>query len=704
MIIKKLRFCNFLVFPGEQSLSLPSDEDSSLVVILAPNNSGKTTIVRALKFLFYGRYPDDCTRETAYKVINDKTRQLAANDVEIEGWIEATIERDGRTFELRRTIRAKKAKGNLWRTTEVCFEEVVRTGANTDFRPDQNGVFQRTIDTLVPEPLFDAFYFQGEPMRGDLLKGVFSIRASLAGFLHEDRWEEAKAAAENARLFFFQELAKASKGHKEYVNKLETTENVRANIAKEKEKLAKREEELEAAHEEFDCVSMDLQKLGDSTESEKLISELRQAKTEQELAQKKHDRADADLCRTVGRSHGCSFVLDAIPPVATLLKKLEDENILPADVSEGFVDRVLKQKACICGRDHNKDSKAAWNRYKDKTLTEDANRGLTDLLNTVSGNNSQNILNKSAEIEESVGGHLKLRAEAIAQANMLRGRVKDLEDKLLHSPVEQIRDLTQQLRKLVQTREKLGQDIHGLKAHINTLMRSLEVFKKELEKLKPVGVAAQKQKALEKAQERAATLRDLISDSLNILKQSFRRILQHSVTRDYDPVATDKSHAIIKHDLLPALEKYDQQVTSAGGGQSQLLAVSYIVALAKLRKELHQQLVSLGISLGKIDDQSFVLDSPFAKTDNHYSKAIARFLLGSARQIVVLMARQQWDLVRGELEKNAAKIYSFTLHTPKEELKVDLKDFDFDFGKNTHRLLNLLPSGDLPYTEISVLK
>ena len=54
MIIKQLRFCNFLVFPGEQVIDLPAEKESNVVVILAPNNTGKTSVIRALKFLFYG--------------------------------------------------------------------------------------------------------------------------------------------------------------------------------------------------------------------------------------------------------------------------------------------------------------------------------------------------------------------------------------------------------------------------------------------------------------------------------------------------------------------------------------------------------------------------------------------------------------------------------------------------------------------------
>lgn len=64
MLIKELRISDFLVFPGEQVITLPTEGESNLVVILAPNNTGKTNVIRALKFFFYGHLPD-CTAATA---------------------------------------------------------------------------------------------------------------------------------------------------------------------------------------------------------------------------------------------------------------------------------------------------------------------------------------------------------------------------------------------------------------------------------------------------------------------------------------------------------------------------------------------------------------------------------------------------------------------------------------------------------------
>ena len=36
MLIKELRICDLLVFPGEQAMTLPSERASNLVVILLP--------------------------------------------------------------------------------------------------------------------------------------------------------------------------------------------------------------------------------------------------------------------------------------------------------------------------------------------------------------------------------------------------------------------------------------------------------------------------------------------------------------------------------------------------------------------------------------------------------------------------------------------------------------------------------------------
>jgi DNA sulfur modification protein DndD len=177
MIIKELRLNNFLVFPGEHRLEFPTERESNLIVILAPNNTGKTNIIRALKFLFYGHL-SDCGKVTAYRMINDRTRSLAKVGTEIIGSVEITLDFDGEDLCFRRTIKARKSGQGQWMHPELVLHKVIRE-SNTTLIPDSQSLFQTKLDTLVPETLFDAFYFKGEPLDGRLLGGV--SRASISG-------------------------------------------------------------------------------------------------------------------------------------------------------------------------------------------------------------------------------------------------------------------------------------------------------------------------------------------------------------------------------------------------------------------------------------------------------------------------------------------------------------------------------------------
>src|SRR6266576_2938598 len=58
MIFKYIEFSNFMLFHGEQRLdffeSRNDPPDTGLYLCLAANNAGKTSFIRALRFLFYG--------------------------------------------------------------------------------------------------------------------------------------------------------------------------------------------------------------------------------------------------------------------------------------------------------------------------------------------------------------------------------------------------------------------------------------------------------------------------------------------------------------------------------------------------------------------------------------------------------------------------------------------------------------------------
>lgn len=707
MIIQQLRLCNFLVFPGEQVMDLPTEKDTNIVVVLAPNNTGKTSVIRALKFLFYGHL-SDCNPATAFRLINDRTRAEAKVGVEVSGWVEITLEREDGPLCIRRTIKSRKTGKDQWLEPSLSLCRVIHE-AKTRLIAGEEDLLETKLRALVPESLFDAFYFKGEPLDGKLLGGVGAIRQSLATFLHEDRWEEAEHAVEAVRQGYTRELDKLTEKHAEYNKLLRNEELFRGHMLKEQEQLREKKNALGAAAADFEDVTVRLQELGTAGDGEKLVARLREHRTALDRAQKTRERADMDIARLVGSSRGIPFLLGALPMARRILAQLQEDNILPADVSERFVNRVLNEPRCVCGRTHDEETRASWTRYREKTLTTDLNRGLSDLMAAVQPDTSQSFARSSATLSTKLQQLADSRALAIKEIQRLDSDVREIEQQLQRSPIEQIQQLGQQLRDLSNKRQQLQGEVTELEQSVEATQKNLKKMKDEMERARPSGALALKERLLQKGRMRAEKLRLLIHESREVLSKSFHRILQDSVSEYYDQSAYDGSRARINRaTLLPAIESNGQIHGNLGGGQSQLLALAYIVSLSRLRKNLHAEMQKLGIGFGKLDDQSFFLDSPFNHMTDHYAHAIAKFLGGNARQVVVLLARHQWNLVKEIIEPATDRLIAFKYHTLREKIvelkKKDpkLEDFTYDFrGKKLKLVLELPESEEHPYTTLS---
>ena len=90
MIFERLTLHNFQRYGGTNTIQFPDPEETSLVVVLAPNNAGKTTILRAIDFLFYGSLCGEST-ETSWKLVTDIVRDETKPGTEALAWVEARL-------------------------------------------------------------------------------------------------------------------------------------------------------------------------------------------------------------------------------------------------------------------------------------------------------------------------------------------------------------------------------------------------------------------------------------------------------------------------------------------------------------------------------------------------------------------------------------------------------------------------------------
>jgi hypothetical protein len=117
---------------------------------------------------------------------------------------------------------------------------------------------------------------------------------------------------------------------------------------------------------------------------------------------------------------------------------------------------------------------------------------------------------------------------------------------------------------------------------------------------------------------------------------------------------------------------------------------------------MHSELESLGVKLGKIDDLSFFMDSPFGHMERHYKEAALQLIPGCARQVMVLLWKEEWDFARTRYEQEADKIYAIQFSaTPEDVSKISKEDRTYSITGIKKELIQNLPAGAAhPHSEL----
>lgn len=710
MIIKRLTFRHFLTYHGEQTLELPVDGDSTLTVVVGPNNSGKTSIIRGLKFWFYGEKGLPNGTKPGSLLSNRAKAEVEVGGT-LQTWVEICFERDGlngkESHTLRRTIEAKRVTEDRWDIRSISLWQV-GGGARPKIHPDENHKYQRMLESLVPPVLFDAFYFKGEPLDGKLLGDVSSIREALGQFLHEEQWKEAEKATGEIRDSLANKMDSLTSANQALNLKLKEQKQNQEKMEAQQAALDDERQKLEKAQVAYSAATEELAKLGDEEAARELKNRHASARRRADTARATLEKADFDIQREIGQSLGLPFLTGAIEPVRAMLAEMEKENVLPADITPGFVDRVLEKKACICGKPHDEESRAQWEAYRKKTLASDAGEGLRKLLDWVKPTGPLSIVKRSEQTRKELERLLELRKQSAKDLNDAEAEVITVQKDLEKVPLEDLARLGRRLNELQGEIQALTRKCRVIEDAVHETQFISKRLKAEVDDLSSKsGIDQNAFQKLTEARDRADRLLLALKNCRSRLGGYFHRVLQQSVAAFYDSKATDGSKAHIdRQSLLPSILVQGVRTTSLGGGQSQLMALAYVVSLARLRQEMHAQMERLGVRLGKIDDLSFFMDSPLGNMETHYKTAAINLVPGSARQVVVLLWREEWDFARDALEPLADLIQAVRFHSRPEDLKnLSKADRVYRFKSGIQVLIQELPAGDdQPYSIIERIR
>lgn len=696
MLLRKITIKNFLTLYGEQTIEFPETDGHSTALILGPNNSGKSSIVKALQFLLHARLPN-CNEETAWELISHRHRDEAPD--EISASVTATFLTGGEELTIRRAIRSRRTgRGrDSFGKVEITFSYLQGTKTSSKFVPDTDRVIQRRIDVQCPDTLLEAFFFSGEPLDGKLLKGLKHVRESLDEYLSIRHWRNAAEAARELRDHYAAEKQQLARKNRELEGVLREEERLQKGVDEKRRQKTAVEEKiatLRASRDEKQAAILAIanqnQMRSDVQERERQTAQLK--KHEQSL-----DNARGEICDAVGKSAGYPFLLRFLGKARKILSRLREENVLPADLSSPFVERVVAMKTCICGRTHTDGTRLAWKEYLAKTLNEAVGTKLATVAARVE-DDAPNSVSKNVEaiIEQIVEARDRAEKDQVA-IHALEGTIATLSQRIADSPEEQLRNLEIERRKLVAAVKEAEDRNDGIEEELKAQLAALKKTKEERAKIRISPDVAMRVKELEGYQTRSEGLALLIDEAISALRRQFYKSLQAAMTSMFDRHVTSRNRAVVSNDtLLPAMENYKgQHVVNPGGGESQLLALSYITAIAQLRNALHKGMSQLKIRLGNVGEQVFVLDCPFAKMETHYIQAAINGLRIAAKQIVFLLHGSEWKLAREFLESDVDAAWGVHLFAGEGVIKnMKPEDRIYPFRRKNIELATALRTDD----------
>lgn len=432
MKLEKIRLENFRQYFGQQRLFFAKDSQKNVTIIHGMNGAGKTSLFLAINWCLYGRSDGN-------KIIIDNVGELISKELisktdindEVQTSVELSFIHDGERYLMKRTLDGIKLDDGTVKTEEIEHLTMMR------IRPD--GQAERvknpfgTMSSILPSNVREYFLFDGEkidnfskPSSSSQVKDAIYLVLKLE-VLDRSQRHLGSIAKEYRR-----ELASISS--RELRDLLEKVDTARSERDTSQNRISHLREEISSARNKIEEIDQRLRKM----QKTKILQEQRD-RVEQELFQKRQE-LETCITKIFNFSTEGYFVIanSLITNALEILDEKRDRGEIPSSIRKQFVEDLIEQMQCICGRKFAEGDNAY---QKLLILLENSVPGTLedDVLDT-SGNlrqiNDRAILHSNNIDEEMVR-----RVRLVDQISDLADELDDIGRQLKGSPLEEISGL-----------------------------------------------------------------------------------------------------------------------------------------------------------------------------------------------------------------------------------------------------------------------
>lgn len=634
MKLRSLAFTNFRQF-REAAFEFAEGKEKNVTVIHGQNGAGKTTILNALKWLFYNRVdfknrPDRLATEGAM------AEAEITETVPVE--VELTFDHDGAKYTATRTVKYRKTKKGDYDGEVEDAELKVVIQDSGQVREPKNP--KNVLESVIPERLCDLFFFDGEDIdKLSQFDNQNHVQEAIENIMGLTILERAKNHLDTVSGRFEDEAAEY--GSEELEKLIEKKQSTEQKIEKLTVKLNDKQRAVERVDRDIkDCED----RLGRLEDSRALQKQRDKYEDKVDNLEEDINKIEKKLREQVNDSGYITLGMPLIKDSAEDIDELRERGDLPSRLSNEYLDSLLQSKECICGRplEHRTEPYDRVSSMKGEVSTDGVDQAALRLIGALE------------QLSDSKDKFLQRKTELINQRREKQEEIRDLNEMIddIASELQDIdtqtesglsvQDLEAKREAKTEKKKQLNQKIGRIKNNKTKAEKLLEERKEQIAKERD---EEQKSRLARRRQRVAEEVQRQVEQSFEQLKETVRDWSNRRVKQTFEEIASKKYKAGIDDDFSLEIYREDQAdervAVDISRGERQIASLAFIGSLIKIAQERYEEEADHEYFTGGI--YSMVMDSPFGALDNEHRKEVSRVIPNLGSQVVVLATDAQWN-------------------------------------------------------------
>jgi DNA sulfur modification protein DndD len=658
MIIQKLIIENFRQFHGKQEIDFAAGKNKNVTLIHAENGFGKTALLNALLWGFYGH--EGLTEDLPKKerVIHEGVAMTNhGRQRDVFGRVTILFNDDTDEYTLTRSLSLAQQEDDPRKTS---LELAVRHEGQTymESRP------QWKIDAIMPQGISPFLFFNGEridhlAMENNAGKVADAIHQMLG--LHLLRRTIDDLDNPNVRGRLVTELRD---------NTDDDTKELLDQAAKLDTELADYRKQLDACRKNQGAVADEIRMIDARLAANKETRELQNQRTQLEqernrLQQRLRDLSER-LATLISEDGYVLFADELVKKGKAITQRLREEGKIPARVLNTFIEDLLRTGKCICGCGL-KEGTEPYERVK-KLLEIAGDQHFSNAVGAL--DNAMGVIEGAiARTRKVFRSYAAERAAGSEQLRRIKETLDEIHQKLGGKDSEEIAALEKGRQALLNRQRQLDHDQGALDHHITETEENRDKLRHKIAaSQQQAESAARAQRRLQTLDEIIALLREILgtemADLREVLAKEINDHFKKIIDRDYW-IELDKDFVLCLRKRVSYDEHSQELDVAHSQGQRQVTSLVFIASLVALaRKRSDIPTILKGLEGG---EYPMVMDSPFGQLGDEFRSGVARWIPSLAPQVVILVSSSQY---RGSVEeeltasKRIGRRYMLCYHGP----------------------------------------